>query len=105
MPRFALEYLEGGAEDEATLTRERAAFHEWRFAPRTLVDAVLAGRAPLYGLCASGTAGVTRALEILNRETCDAMGLLGVSRLQELGPHLLAASRTAAPSAEGLCDR
>jgi (S)-mandelate dehydrogenase len=38
LPRFALEYLEGGAEDEAGLARERAAFADWRFTPRTLVD-------------------------------------------------------------------
>lgn len=38
LPRFALEYLEGGSEDEATLMRERTAFADWRFAPRTLVD-------------------------------------------------------------------
>ncbi|WP_083198908.1 alpha-hydroxy acid oxidase [Sphingobium sp. Ndbn-10] len=38
MPRFVLEYLEGGAEDEATLSRERAAFADWRFMPRQLVD-------------------------------------------------------------------
>ena len=38
LPRFALEYLEGGSEDEATLMRERTAYAEWRFAPRTLVD-------------------------------------------------------------------
>jgi (S)-mandelate dehydrogenase len=38
LPRFALEYLEGGAEDEATLMRERRAFADWRFTPRTLVD-------------------------------------------------------------------
>jgi (S)-mandelate dehydrogenase len=38
LPRFALEYLEGGSEDEATLYREREAFAEWRFTPRTLVD-------------------------------------------------------------------
>ena len=38
MPRFVLEYLEGGAEDEATLLRERAAFADWRFLPRQLVD-------------------------------------------------------------------
>lgn len=38
MPRFVLEYLEGGAEDEATLGRERAAFAEWRFLPHSLVD-------------------------------------------------------------------
>jgi len=38
LPRFALEYLEGGAEDEASLARERRAFAEWRFTPRQLVD-------------------------------------------------------------------
>ena len=38
LPRFALEYLEGGTEDEATLMRERRAYAEWRFTPRTLVD-------------------------------------------------------------------
>ena len=38
LPRFALEYLEGGAEDEASLMRERRAFAEWRFTPKTLVD-------------------------------------------------------------------
>ena len=53
-------------------------------------DAVMAGRAPLYGLCAGGADGVARALEILHKETCDAMGLLGVDRLAAVGPHLLA---------------
>lgn len=38
MPRFVLEYLEGGAEDEATLARERIAYGDWRFVPRQLVD-------------------------------------------------------------------
>ncbi len=38
MPRIALEYLEAGAEDEASMMRERRAFADWRFAPRTLVD-------------------------------------------------------------------
>jgi (S)-mandelate dehydrogenase len=38
MPRFVLEYLEGGAGEEATLYREREAFAEWRYTPRTLVD-------------------------------------------------------------------
>jgi (S)-mandelate dehydrogenase len=52
-------------------------------------DAVWAGRAPLYGVCAAGADGVARALEILHREALDAMGLLGVSRVDELGPHLL----------------
>ncbi|MGN6268872.1 MAG: alpha-hydroxy acid oxidase [Sphingomonas sp.] len=38
MPRVALEYLEGGAGEEATLYREREAFAEWRYLPHTLVD-------------------------------------------------------------------
>jgi (S)-mandelate dehydrogenase len=38
LPRFALEYLEGGAEDEATLARNITALTEWRFAPRALVE-------------------------------------------------------------------
>jgi (S)-mandelate dehydrogenase len=38
LPRFALEYLEGGSEDEATLARNAAAFGEWRYQHRSLVD-------------------------------------------------------------------
>jgi (S)-mandelate dehydrogenase len=38
LPRFALEYLEGGSEDEATLARNLEALAEWRFAHRSLVD-------------------------------------------------------------------
>ena len=38
LPNFVFEYVEGGAEDEATLRRNRAALEELRFVPRTLVD-------------------------------------------------------------------
>jgi (S)-mandelate dehydrogenase len=38
LPQFATEYLEGGAEDEATLAGNLAAFGEWRFMHRSLVD-------------------------------------------------------------------
>ena len=38
MPRFVLEYLEGGSEEEASLWRDRSAFADWRFTPRQLVD-------------------------------------------------------------------
>ncbi len=38
VPGFAFEYVEGGAEDEATLRRNREAFEALRFVPRTLVD-------------------------------------------------------------------
>jgi (S)-mandelate dehydrogenase len=52
-------------------------------------DAVMAGRAPLYGVCAAGGDGAARALEILRKEMCDAMGLLGASSAGELGNGLL----------------
>ncbi len=38
MPRFVLEYLEGGAGEEATLDRERQAYADWRVMPHTLTD-------------------------------------------------------------------
>jgi (S)-mandelate dehydrogenase len=38
LPAFALEYLEGGAEDEVTLRRNREVFERIAFVPRTLVD-------------------------------------------------------------------
>lgn len=60
-------------------------------------SAVWVGRAPLYGLSAAGAAGATRALEILKNEALDGMGLLGVSRVGQLGPHLLARSDGSVP--------
>jgi (S)-mandelate dehydrogenase len=55
LPRFVLEYLEGGAEEEASLAGDRQAYADWRFVPRQLVDvshaslrgAVLGAPAPL----------------------------------------------------------
>lgn len=38
LPRFVLEYLESGAEEEATLARNRTAFAEWWFTHRSFVD-------------------------------------------------------------------
>lgn len=52
-------------------------------------DAVWAGRAPLYGLCAAGAAGVEHALEILRTEATDALGLLGARSVDELGAQFL----------------
>ena len=52
-------------------------------------DGVLAGRAPVYGVCAGGADGVERALDILETEAFDALGLLGARSLDELGPDLL----------------
>src|SRR4051794_37267816 len=38
LPRFVLEYLEGGADGEACLARNLEALAEWRFTHRSLVD-------------------------------------------------------------------
>ncbi len=52
-------------------------------------DAVLLGRAFLYGLAAAGEAGVTRAIEILAAEIRRTMALLGVTSIAGLTPDLL----------------
>lgn len=48
--------------------------------------AVGIGRAPLYGLGVGGPDGVSRVFEILKAETETAMRLLGVERVEQLGP-------------------
>src|SRR5580658_1645912 len=52
-------------------------------------DAVILGRAPLYGLAAGGEPGVRRALAILTTEIDRALGHLGCNALSELSPALL----------------
>ena len=54
-------------------------------------DAVLAGRAYVYGLGAGGEAGVRKAFAILKKEIEDTMRLLGCGSIHELdaGTHLL----------------
>ncbi|MGH7029382.1 MAG: alpha-hydroxy acid oxidase [Stellaceae bacterium] len=52
-------------------------------------DAVLAGRAMLYGVASAGRAGAKRALDILREEIDRDLGLLGVPSIAELSPRLL----------------
>lgn len=63
-------------------------------------DAVGIGRLYCYGLAAAGSAGAVRLLEILEHEVQTAMGLMGVTRLGDLGAdHLhLAAPAVVTPS-------
>jgi len=49
-------------------------------------EAVMLGRATLYGLGAAGEAGVARALEMLFTETDRVLGMLGCNSVSELGP-------------------
>src|SRR3546814_5565065 len=47
-------------------------------------DAVGIGRLYGYGMAAGGQAGVVRMLELLEEEIVESLGLLGVSRLDQL---------------------
>jgi (S)-mandelate dehydrogenase len=49
-------------------------------------EAVMLGRATLYGLGAGGEAGVARALEMLCTETDRVLGMLGCNSVSELKP-------------------
>jgi (S)-mandelate dehydrogenase len=52
-------------------------------------DAVMVGRATLYGLAAGGEAGANRALEILTTEIDRVLGQLGVCCVEDLGPQFI----------------
>jgi (S)-mandelate dehydrogenase len=54
-------------------------------------QAVLVGRATLYGVMAGGEPGAQRALQILSSELERAMRLCGARSVAEIGPELLAA--------------
>lgn len=62
-------------------------------------DAVMVGRAYLYGLMAGGEAGVDRALEILIGQVHRTLRLLGVSRLADLTPDHLSTTPAQPPAA------
>lgn len=53
-------------------------------------DAVLLGRALLYGLAAGGEAGVKRAIDILASEISRTLALLGLRSVDELSPEVFA---------------
>ena len=52
-------------------------------------DAVLVGRAYLYGIMAGGEAGVRRAAQILQGEVEQTMRLMGITSLTELTPDMV----------------
>jgi len=51
-------------------------------------DMVMSGRPTLYGCAAAGEAGAYRALEIFQTEMERVMAQLGMSRVDEIGPHI-----------------
>jgi (S)-mandelate dehydrogenase len=56
-------------------------------------QAVLVGRATLFGACAGGEAGAARAIAILREEFVRGMQLCGARAVRDIGPDLLAPSR------------
>lgn len=52
--------------------------------------AVIVGRATLYGACAGGEAGARKALSILSDELKRTMQLCGITRIDQIGPGLIA---------------
>jgi L-lactate dehydrogenase (cytochrome) len=47
------------------------------------------GRAYIYGLGAAGEKGVTTAIDLIARELSTTMGLCGINRIADIGPHVL----------------
>jgi (S)-mandelate dehydrogenase len=64
-------------------------------------DAVLAGRAILYGVAAAGRDGAKRALDILREEIERDLGLLGVPSIGDLSPRLLVRTGCLGPAGSG----
>lgn len=62
-------------------------------------DAVMIGRAGLYGLAAGGEAGACRAIEILRSEIDRGLGLLGCPDIATLGPAYVSMDRSRATEA------
>ena len=55
IPNFCLEYVEGGSDDEATLSRNRTAFQNLAFVPKTLIDVSVRSQAiELFGKPSAG---------------------------------------------------
>jgi L-lactate dehydrogenase (cytochrome)/(S)-mandelate dehydrogenase len=71
--------LDGGVRRGADVVKARALG----------AAACLIARPHLWGLAVAGEAGVARVLDILRREIDRVMGLMGVRRLDELGPDCL----------------
>jgi len=62
--------------------------------------AVTIGKLQGWGLAAAGQAGLIRVLELLEREIITTMGLLGVTRLDQLSPAHLCKVQPLGPTHE-----
>lgn len=62
--------------------------------------AVAIGKLQGWGLAAAGTPGLVRVLELLEAEILTAMGLLGITRLDQLNPSYVCTAEPAGPAHE-----
>jgi len=63
-------------------------------------DAVAIGKLQGWGLAAAGTDGLVRVLELLEHEISVSMGLLGVTRMDQLTPSYVCQAEPVAPAHE-----
>ncbi len=63
-------------------------------------DAVAIGKLWAWGQGAAGTAGIVRVLEILENEIISAMGLLGITCIDDLSPEYLTRAESVTPPHE-----
>ena len=56
--------------------------------------ACMIGRAYVYGLGASGEAGVAQAIDILKKELSVTMALTGINRIADIGPQVIVGGGT-----------
>ncbi len=63
-------------------------------------DVVAIGRLTGYGLAANGKDGLVRVLEILEHEMISAMGLLGITSIDQLGPEFIREAESVTPPHE-----
>jgi glycolate oxidase len=63
-------------------------------------DVVAIGRLTGYGLAANGKDGLVRVLEILEHEMISAMGLLGITSVDQLGPEYIRETESVTPPHE-----
>jgi (S)-mandelate dehydrogenase len=80
-----------GKQNYRPARRRRAPRRRHPEGARAGAQAVLTGRATLFGCMAGGEPGARRALEILQTELVRAMQLCGARSPAELGPELLRA--------------
>ena len=96
VPRMFFDYCESGSYTEQTFRDNVSDFSQIRLRQKVAVDmsnrstaGTMIGRSYIYGLGAMGEAGVTKALEVIQKELSTSMALCGERDVKNLGRHNL----------------